>query len=112
MTDDAFGVELERLMKQRGLGVRELARQMESSGINPSGATISQLKKGYISPSTRLMEAVAVALEVPPEHFAEYRLETVRERLEWRPPTSAAASARGRYLRRALAAARELGLDL
>lgn len=108
-SDAPFAAALKRLMEQRGIGVRALAREMDSA---EGGGTISNLLNGYASPSAAFIESAAKVLQVEPSHFAEYRLEEVRLQLEWRPPPGAAASARGRHLKRALASARTLGLDV
>jgi transcriptional regulator with XRE-family HTH domain len=110
MTDRPFGEELTALLERKSMSGRELARRTEA--MSPGGGTVSHITLGYIYPSVTLMEAIAEALEVEPDHFAEYRLERVRRQLDYRAPRSELPGSREIYLKRALAEARALGLDL
>ena len=109
-TTRIFGDELAALMADQEVSGRELARRTRV--LNPGGGTISHYTKGYIYPEYEMIERVARALGVSPNHFAEYRLETVRRSLDYHAPRKQMPGGRQRYLDAALEAALELGLDL
>ena len=78
---EPFGPSIERLMADSGLTYRGLASK-------------TQLSAGYLNhlvhgnrpvPSTEIVERLAVALDVEPEHFREYRLRVITDRLEEKP---------------------------
>jgi transcriptional regulator with XRE-family HTH domain len=78
---EPFGPSIERLMADSGLTYRGLASK-------------TQLSAGYLNhlvhgnrpvPSTEIVERLAAALEVEPEHFREYRLRVITDRLEEKP---------------------------
>ena len=78
---DPFGPSIERLMAESGLTYRGLASK-------------TQLSAGYLNhlvhgnrpvPSKEIVERLAVALDVEPEHFREYRLRVITDRLEEKP---------------------------
>ena len=78
---EPFGPSIERLMADSGLTYRGLAGK-------------TQLSAGYLNhlvhgnrpvPSTEIVERLAAALEVEPEHFREYRLRVITNRLEEKP---------------------------
>ena len=80
-SEDGFGETLERLMTENGVTFRTLASK-------------TQLSAGYLNhlvhgnrpvPSTDIVRKLAAALEVEPEHFREYRLRVITERLEEMP---------------------------
>jgi transcriptional regulator with XRE-family HTH domain len=80
-SDDPFGPTLERLMGETGVTYRALAAQ-------------TKLSAGYLNhlvhgnrpvPSNEIVEKLADALGVRPEHFREYRLRVITERLEEMP---------------------------
>ena len=80
-SDDAFGPTVERLMNEAGLTYRSLADK-------------TKLSAGYLNhlvhgnrpvPSNDVVENLASALGVEPEHFREYRLRVITERLESMP---------------------------
>ena len=80
-SEDGFGETLERLMTENGVTFRRLASK-------------TQLSAGYLNhlvhgnrpvPSTDIDRKLAAALEVEPEHFREYRLRVITERLEAMP---------------------------
>jgi len=80
-SEDGFGETLERLMTENGVTFRRLASK-------------TQLSAGYLNhlvhgnrpvPSTDIVRKLAAALEVEPEHFREYRLRVITERLEEMP---------------------------
>ena len=78
---EPFGPSIERLMADSGLTYRGLAGK-------------TQLSAGYLNhlvhgnrpvPSTEIVERLAAALDVDPEHFREYRLRVITDRLEEKP---------------------------
>ncbi len=80
-SEDPFGPTVERLMTERGITNRRLA-------------DLTELSAGYLNhlvhgnrpvPSNDVVERLAAALGVEPEHFREYRLRVVTERLERMP---------------------------
>jgi transcriptional regulator with XRE-family HTH domain len=80
-SDESFGVTIERLMAEAGLTYRGLAAK-------------TQLSAGYLNhlvhgnrpvPSRDVVERLSRALDVQPEHFREYRLRVITDRLETQP---------------------------
>jgi transcriptional regulator with XRE-family HTH domain len=80
-SDDPFGPTIERLMLETGTTYRALADRAE-------------LSAGYLNhivhgnrpvPSNDVMERIASALDVEAEHFREYRIRVITERLEAMP---------------------------
>jgi transcriptional regulator with XRE-family HTH domain len=80
-SDESFGPTVERLMNDTGLTYRALADK-------------TQLSAGYLNhlvhgnrpvPSNDVVETLAHALGVEPEHFREYRLRVITDRLEAMP---------------------------
>jgi transcriptional regulator with XRE-family HTH domain len=80
-SDEPFGETVERLMTERGITYRRLAE-------------LTDLSAGYLNhlvhgnrpvPSNDVVERLASALGIEPEHFREYRLRVVTERLERMP---------------------------
>jgi transcriptional regulator with XRE-family HTH domain len=80
-SDDSFGPTVERLMNEAGLTYRSLAEK-------------TKLSAGYLNhlvhgnrpvPSDDVMRTLAKALNVEAEHFREYRLRVITERLEAMP---------------------------
>jgi transcriptional regulator with XRE-family HTH domain len=80
-SEEPFGPTIERLMTEEGLTYRGLAAK-------------TQLSAGYLNhlvhgnrpvPSKDVVERLARALDVEPEHFREYRLRVIADRLEARP---------------------------
>jgi transcriptional regulator with XRE-family HTH domain len=78
---EPFGPSIERLMADSGLTYRGLAAK-------------TQLSAGYLNhlvhgnrpvPSTEIVERLAAAFDVEPEHFREYRLRVITNRLEEKP---------------------------
>jgi transcriptional regulator with XRE-family HTH domain len=78
---EAFGPTVERLMADNRITYRALADK-------------TKLSAGYLNhlvhgnrpvPSNDVVETLAVALGVEPEHFREYRLRVITERLERMP---------------------------
>jgi transcriptional regulator with XRE-family HTH domain len=80
-SEEAFGPTIERLMQENGVTYRGLADR-------------TKLSAGYLNhlvhgnrpvPSNDVVETLAAALGVEPEHFREYRLRVITERLEQMP---------------------------
>ena len=80
-SDDPFGETLERLMTENGVTYRGLAAK-------------TKLSAGYLNhlvhgnrpvPSNEIVRSLASALDVEPEHFREYRLRVITDRLEEMP---------------------------
>ena len=80
-SNEPFGPSIEHLMADTGLTYRALAAK-------------TQLSAGYLNhlvhgnrpvPSKDVVERLAVALDVEPEHFREYRLRVITDRLEEMP---------------------------
>jgi transcriptional regulator with XRE-family HTH domain len=80
-SEDSFGPTVERLMAESGVTYRELAAR-------------TKLSAGYLNhlvhgnrpvPSDEVVETLAEALGVEPEHFREYRLRRITKRLEAMP---------------------------
>lgn len=78
---EPFGPAVERLMNEGGVTYRALAAR---TGL--SAGYLNHLVHGNRPvPSNDVVETLAQALDVEPEHFQEYRLRVVTERLETRP---------------------------
>ena len=80
-SEDPFGPTVERLMNETGVTYRALADK-------------TKLSAGYLNhlvhgnrpvPSNDVVETLAAALAVEPEHFREYRLRVITEKLEAMP---------------------------
>jgi transcriptional regulator with XRE-family HTH domain len=80
-SEEPFGVTIERLMSETGLTYRGLAEKTD-------------LSAGYLNhivhgnrpvPSNDVIARLAKALGVEPEHFREYRIRVITERLERTP---------------------------
>ena len=80
-SEDPFGPTIERLMGETGVTYRALADK-------------TKLSAGYLNhlvhgnrpvPSNDVIERLAGALDVDPEHFREYRLRVITDKLERMP---------------------------
>ena len=80
-SEEAFGPTVERLMDETGVTYRALAEK-------------TKLSAGYLNhlvhgnrpvPSDDVIRTLAKALNVEAEHFREYRLRVITERLETMP---------------------------
>jgi transcriptional regulator with XRE-family HTH domain len=80
-SDDPFGSTVERLMLETGTTYRGLADRAD-------------LSAGYLNhivhgnrpvPSNDVLERIAGALDVEAEHFREYRIRVITEKLETMP---------------------------
>ena len=80
-SEEAFGATVEALMNEIGVTYRELAAK---TGL--SAGYLNHLVHGNRPvPSNDVVATLAEALEVEPEHFREYRLRAITERLEAMP---------------------------
>jgi transcriptional regulator with XRE-family HTH domain len=78
---EPFGATIERLMEESGTTYRGLA---DKTGL--SAGYLNHLVHGNRPvPSNDVMQALAGALGIEPEHFREYRLRVITDRLESRP---------------------------
>jgi len=78
---EPFGATVERLMNESGVTYRALAGK---TGL--SAGYLNHLVHGNRPvPSNDVVETLADALDVEPEHFREYRLRVIAERLETMP---------------------------
>jgi transcriptional regulator with XRE-family HTH domain len=78
---DPFGGTVQRLMDEQGVTYRQLAAQ---TGL--SAGYLNHLVHGNRPvPSNDVVATLADALEVEPEHFREFRLRLITERLEAMP---------------------------
>jgi transcriptional regulator with XRE-family HTH domain len=78
---EPFGATVERLMTETGVTYRALA---DKTGL--SAGYLNHLVHGNRPvPSNDVVKTLAGALGVEPEHFREYRLRMITERLESMP---------------------------
>jgi transcriptional regulator with XRE-family HTH domain len=80
-SEEPFGDTIERLMGETGLTYRGLAAKTELSA-----GYLNHLVHGNRPvPSNEVVTRLARALGVEPEHFREYRIRVITERLESMP---------------------------
>jgi transcriptional regulator with XRE-family HTH domain len=80
-SEEPFGPTVERLMAEKGITYRGLAEQTELSA-----GYLNHLVHGNRPvPSNDVVRTLAAALGVEPEHFREYRLRVITDRLEAMP---------------------------
>jgi transcriptional regulator with XRE-family HTH domain len=80
-SEEPFGPTIERLMGENGVTYRGLAER-----TNLSAGYLNHLVHGNRPvPSNEVVRTLAQALGVEPEHFREYRLRVITERLEAMP---------------------------
>jgi transcriptional regulator with XRE-family HTH domain len=80
-SEDPFGPTIERLMEEAGVTYRGLAAQTDLSA-----GYLNHLVHGNRPvPSKEVIARLAAALGVEPEHFVEYRLRVITEKLEQLP---------------------------
>ena len=80
-SEDQFGPTIERLMAEAGLTYRGLAAKTDLSA-----GYLNHLVHGNRPvPSKDVVARLAAALGVEPEHFREYRLRVITDRLESMP---------------------------
>jgi transcriptional regulator with XRE-family HTH domain len=82
-SDEQFGTTIEKLMDETGVTYRALAAK-----TNLSAGYLNHLVHGNRPvPSNDVIERLSAALGVEAEHFLEYRLRVITERLEKQPAT-------------------------
>ena len=80
-SEEGFGETVQRLMDEQGVTYRQLAGR---TGL--SAGYLNHLVHGNRPvPSDDVMRVLANALGVEPEHFREYRLRVITEKLERMP---------------------------
>ncbi len=80
-SEQPFGATVQALMAETGTTYRGLA---ERTGL--SAGYLNHLVHGNRPvPSNEVIAALAAALRVEPEHFREYRIRVITERLEAMP---------------------------
>ncbi len=80
-SEEGFGETVQRLMDEQGVTYRQLAGR---TGL--SAGYLNHLVHGNRPvPSNDVVATLAGALEVEPEHFREYRLRMISDRLEAMP---------------------------
>ena len=80
-SEDPFGTTIERLMEETGVTYRGLAAK-----TSLSAGYLNHLVHGNRPvPSNEVIDRLAGALGVEPEHFREYRLRVITDRLEQLP---------------------------
>ena len=80
-SNDSFGPTIQALMSERGTTYRQLA---ERTGL--SAGYLNHLVHGNRPvPSNDVIAQLAKALRVEPEHFREYRIRVITEKLEAMP---------------------------
>ena len=80
-SENGFGPTIENLMSETGVTYRGLAAKTDLSA-----GYLNHLVHGNRPvPSDDVMRTLAKALGVEPEHFREYRLRVITERLEAMP---------------------------
>jgi transcriptional regulator with XRE-family HTH domain len=80
-SEEPFGATIERLMEENHVTYRGLGEK-----TNLSAGYLNHLVHGNRPvPSNEVVERLAGALGVEPEHFREYRLRVITERLESMP---------------------------
>jgi transcriptional regulator with XRE-family HTH domain len=80
-SEEPFGPTIERLMDETGVTYRGLAAKTSLS----AGYLNHRVHGNRPVPSNDVIERLAGALGVEPEHFVEYRLRVITERLEQLP---------------------------
>jgi transcriptional regulator with XRE-family HTH domain len=80
-SDDTFGPTIERLMTETGTTYRGLA---DKAGL--SAGYLNHIVHGNRPvPSNDVLARIAASLGVEPEHFREYRIRVITEKLETMP---------------------------
>jgi transcriptional regulator with XRE-family HTH domain len=80
-SEEPFGPTMERLLEESGLTYRGLAAKTDLS----AGYLNHVVHGNRPVPSNDILERLADAFGVEPEHFVEYRLRVITQRLERRP---------------------------
>ena len=80
-SDDPLGATIERLMTETGITYRALADK-----TNLSAGYLNHIVHGNRPvPSNDVLARIAKALGVKPEHFREFRIRVITEKLEKMP---------------------------
>jgi transcriptional regulator with XRE-family HTH domain len=80
-SSEPFGSAIERLMNESGTTYRGLAAKTDLSA-----GYLNHLVHGNRPvPSNEVVEQLAKALDIDPDHFREYRVRVITERLEAMP---------------------------
>lgn len=80
-TTKRFSEAMRELLAEHELSQRELSRRTRKHGWGSQGY-LSFVMNDQQSPTPEGMEAIAKALKIRPEYFAEYRLARARESLD------------------------------
>ena len=80
-SDDGLGPTMERLMAETGLTYRALADKTELS----AGYLNHMVHGNRPVPANDVIARLAGSLDVEPEHFREYRIRVITEKLEAMP---------------------------
>ena len=80
-SEESFGPTVERLMTETGLTYRALADKTKLS----DGYLNHLVQRNRPVPSNDVVQTLAGALGVEPEHFREYRLRVITDKLEAMP---------------------------
>ena len=80
-SSEPFGDAIERLMNESGVTYRGLAAKTDLS----AGYLNHRVHGNRPVPSNDVIERLAGALDVEPEHFREYRLRVITDKLERMP---------------------------
>lgn len=75
---------LKRLREARGLSQEALAFRVYDAGEKMTAGAIGQFERGVTRPLPSTVEKLAIALEVDPSVFPEYRLAVARRQLDER----------------------------
>lgn len=78
-TNAPFVEEVPRLLRQRGLSIRALAREV---GVTDAHLSRVLRRVSYKTPSGDLARRVALALDLPGDYFPEFREWLVVERIK------------------------------
>jgi transcriptional regulator with XRE-family HTH domain len=87
VSDDPITIALKPLMLEAGVTFRSLSertRAQDTAGRGVTHTYLCGLTSGREYPSTRSMELIAAALDIPPTYFAEYRLAQLQLELDGR----------------------------
>jgi transcriptional regulator with XRE-family HTH domain len=87
-TNNAFADEVPRLLEERRWSMRRLALE---AGVERAYLWKVIRRRGYKTPSVRMAEAVARALDLPVDYFPEYREGVVIEHMKRDPRARDAA---------------------
>lgn len=82
---DPLAVTLPALMRERQVTYRSLAartRELDAHGGGITSGHLANIVSAHSRATLPVLELLAAALDVPPEHFAEYRLALMRQSLD------------------------------